>query len=102
MLRKGDLAAAAAAKRRQILQAALAQQAAQMESRAAQVRRQWGKWANRARKKSAKTHEAQLAEVVRAVVGMYGISPKKGADAAAYLDVAEQYQAENRAVRCGK
>lgn len=94
-LKKGDLAAAAAAKRRQILQAALAQQAAQMESRAAQVRRQWGKWANRARKKSAKTHEAQLAEVVRAVVGMYGISPKKGADAAAYLDVAEQYQAEN-------
>ena len=95
-LKKGDTAAAAAEKRNQILQTALAQAATEARQQADKIRGQWQKWANKPRQKSAKTHDAALTEVVRAVVGLYGIAPRKGLAAAEYLETASQYQGENQ------
>lgn len=95
-LKKGDTAAAAAEKRNQILQTALAQAATEALQQADKIRGQWQKWANKPRQKSAKTHDAALTEVVRAVVGLYGIAPRKGLAAAEYLETASQYQGENQ------
>ena len=95
-LKKGDTAAAAAEKRNQILQTALAQAATEARQQADKIRGQWQKWANKPRQKSAKTHDAALTEVVRAVVGLYGIAPRKGLAAAEYLETAAQYQGENQ------
>ena len=95
-LKKGDTAAAAAEKRNQILQTALAQAATEARQQADKIRGQWQKWANKPRQKSAKTHDAALIEVVRAVVGLYGIAPRKGLAAAEYLETASQYQGENQ------
>lgn len=95
-LKKGDTAAAAAEKRNQILQTALAQAATEALQQADKIRGQWQKWANKSRQKSAKTHDAALTEVVRAVVGLYGIAPRKGLAAAEYLETASQYQGENQ------
>lgn len=95
-LKKGDTAAAAAEKRNQILQTALAQAAAEARQQADKIRGQWQKWANKPRQKSVKTHDAALTEVVRAVVGLYGIAPRKGLSAAEYLETASQYQGENQ------
>lgn len=95
-LKKGDTAAAAAEKRNQILQTALAQAATKARQQADKIRGQWQKWANKPRQKSAKTHDAALTEVVRAVVGLYGIAPRKGLAAAEYLETASQYQGENQ------
>lgn len=95
-LKKGDTAAAAAEKRNQILQTALAQAATEARQQADKIRSQWQKWANKPRQKSAKTHDAALTEVVRAVVGLYGIAPRKGLAAAEYLETASQYQGENQ------
>ena len=95
-LKKGDTAAAAAEKRNQILQTALAQAATEARQQADKIRGQWQKWANKPRQKSVKTHDAALTEVVRAVVGLYGIAPRKGLAAAEYLETASQYQGENQ------
>ena len=95
-LKKGDTAAAAAEKRNQILQTALAQAATEALQQADKIRGQWQKWANKPRQKSVKTHDAALTEVVRAVVGLYGIAPRKGLAAAEYLETASQYQGENQ------
>lgn len=95
-LKKGDTAAVAAEKRNQILQTALAQAATEALQQADKIRGQWQKWANKPRQKSAKTHDAALTEVVRAVVGLYGIAPRKGLAAAEYLETASQYQGENQ------
>ena len=95
-LKKGDTAAAAAEKRNQILQTALAQAATEALQQEDKIRGQWQKWANKPRQKSAKTHDAALTEVVRAVVGLYGIAPRKGLAAAEYLETASQYQGENQ------
>ena len=95
-LKKGDTAAAAAEKRNQILQTALAQAATEALQRADKIRGQWQKWANKPRQKSAKTHDVAMTEVVRAVVGLYGIAPRKGLAAAEYLETASQYQGENQ------
>ena len=95
-LKKGDTASAAAEKRNQILQTALAQAATEALQQADKIRGQWQKWANKPRQKSAKTHDAALTEVVRAVVGLYGIAPRKGLAAAEYLETASQYQGENQ------
>lgn len=95
-LKKGDTAAAAAEKRNQILQTALAQAATEARQQSDKIRSQWQKWANKPRQKSAKTHDAALTEVVRAVVGLYGIAPRKGLAAAEYLETASQYQGENQ------
>lgn len=96
VLKKGDTAAAAAEKRNQILQTALAQAATEARQQADKIRGQWQKWANKPRQKSVKTHDAALTEVVRAVVGLYGIAPRKGLAAAEYLETASQYQGENQ------
>ena len=95
-LRRGDTAAAAAEKRNQILQTALAQAATEARQQSDKIRSQWQKWANKPRQKSVKTHDAALTEVVRAVVGLYGIAPRKGLAAAEYLETASQYQGENQ------
>ncbi len=95
-LKKGDTAAAAAEKRNQILQTALAQAATETLQQADKIRGQWQKWANKPRQKSVKIHDAALTEVVRAVVGLYGIAPRKGLAAAEYLETASQYQGENQ------
>nr|DAJ90692.1 MAG TPA: crystallin beta/gamma motif-containing protein [Caudoviricetes sp.] len=95
-LKRGDTAAAAAEKRNQILQTALAQAATEARQQSDKIRSQWQKWANKPRQKSAKTHDAALTEVVRAVVGLYGIAPRKGLAAAEYLETASQYQGENQ------
>ena len=95
-LKRGDTAAAAAEKRNQILQTALAQAATEARQQADKIRGQWQKWANKPRQKSVKTHDAALTEVVRAVVGLYGIAPRKGLAAAEYLETASQYQGENQ------
>ena len=95
-LKKGDTTAAAAEKRNQILQTALAQAATEARQQADKIRGQWQKWANKPRQKSVKTHDAALTEVVRAVVGLYGIAPRKGLAAAEYLETASQYQGENQ------
>ena len=95
-LRRGDTAAAAAEKRNQILQTALAQAATEARQQSEKIRSQWQKWANKPRQKSVKTHDAALTEVVRAVVGLYGIAPRKGLAAAEYLETASQYQGENQ------
>lgn len=95
-LKKGDTAAAAAEKRNQILQTALAQAATEARQQSDKIRGQWQKWANKPRQKSVKTHDAALTEVVRAVVGLYGIAPRKGLAAAEYLETASQYQGENQ------
>ncbi|AZR60721.1 hypothetical protein [Eikenella corrodens] len=95
-LKRGDTAAAAAEKRNQILQTALAQAATEARQQSDKIRSQWQKWANKPRQKSVKTHDAALTEVVRAVVGLYGIAPRKGLAAAEYLETASQYQGENQ------
>ena len=95
-LRRGDTAAAAAEKRNQILQTALAQAATEARQQSEKIRSQWQKWANKPRQKSVKTHDAALTEVVRAVVGLYGVAPRKGLAAAEYLETASQYQGENQ------
>ena len=95
-LRRGDTAAAAAEKRNQILQTALAQAATEARQQSDKIRSQWQKWANKPRQKSAKTHDAALTEVVRAVVGLYGIAPRKGLAASEYLETASQYHGENQ------
>ena len=95
-LRRGDTAAAAAEKRNQILQTALAQAATEARQQSDKIRSQWQKWANKPRQKSVKTHDAALTEVVRAVVGLYGIAPRKGLAASEYLETASQYQGENQ------
>lgn len=95
-MKRGDTAAAAAEKRNQILQTALAQAATEARQQSDKIRSQWQKWANKPRQKSVKTHDAALTEVVRAVVGLYGIAPRKGLAAAEYLETAAQYQGENQ------
>lgn len=95
-LKRGDTAATAAEKRNQILQMALAQAATEARQQSDKIRSQWQKWANKPRQKSVKTHDAALTEVVRAVVGLYGIAPRKGLAAAEYLETASQYQGENQ------
>ncbi|MGN6990313.1 hypothetical protein ACTHSO_12295, partial [Neisseria sp. P0009.S004] len=57
---------------------------------------QWQKLANKPRQKSAKTHEAALTEVFRAVLRLYGIDPRKGLAAAEYLETASHYHGENQ------
>lgn len=90
-MKKGDLHAAATAKRNQLIQSALADAANTASGEVQRAKRQWAAWGSRTRSKYVKTHDVGLVEAVKTVVGLYGVSTKKGEKAAEYIDRLRQY-----------
>lgn len=90
-MKKGDLHAAATAKRNQLIQSALAEAANTARSEVLRAKRQWAAWGSRTRSKYVNTHDVGLFEAVKTVVGLYGVATKKGEKAAEYIDRLRQY-----------
>lgn len=98
---RAEIQEAAGYKRSQLVQNALAREALTAQEEAAKARRDLSALANRTLKKTAKSYDADLMSAAQAVVGMFGIAPKKGERAAAYLENLKQYDPQSYDLAAG-
>ncbi|MFV0602025.1 MAG: hypothetical protein ACK5NE_09460 [Brachymonas sp.] len=95
--KKGDTAAAAQHKRQQVLQHELARAALAAREEVDKMRKRWSDFARRSDKR-LKGYDIDLANVIRAVLGQYGIAQATGEKAATYLEKIKAYDPDLYAV----
>lgn len=90
----GDIATAAAEKRNQVVQQQLTRSAYDAQSEMEALRRKLSDIARRADKRIGKTHDLDMVNAVRAILGAYDIAPKSGKSALEYLEKLKGYDAD--------
>ena len=90
----GDIATAAAEKRNQVVQQQLTRAAYDAQSDMEALRRKLSDIARRADKRIGKTHDLDMVNAVRAILGAYDIAPKSGKSALEYLEKLKGYDAD--------
>ncbi|KVW93336.1 hypothetical protein [Thiobacillus denitrificans] len=93
---KGDIATAAAEKRNQVIQHYATSAAYDAQDEVKATLRAWSKLV--ARKDSTKSVDIDLLNAVRAILGEYGIAPKRAERASEYLKSVQAYDPEMYAV----
>lgn len=95
--KKGDITASAVQKRQQVLQHELARISLAALDEVDRNRKRWSDFARRGDKR-LKSYDIDIVNVIRSIVGSYGIAPASAEKASSYLDKIKQYDPELYAV----
>ena len=97
-MRDGNIAKAAAEKRNQTIQHALAHAAHEAQTEMENLRSNWSDIAARSDASVSKAYDVDMFNAVRAILGQYGIAPARGRRAMEYLARVREYDPQTYAM----